>query len=65
MSESQSEPLPQEEGVPNSWDSILITIDGPWDNTIRPRPPHIPPYMPGGKQAEPPTPPPPPDKPTV
>ncbi len=27
---------------PDSLDSPLVIIDGPWDTTVRPRPPYIP-----------------------
>ena len=49
---------PEDEATPTSFDSILIEFDGPWDTTVRPRPPHIPPYMPEGRMLPPPTEPP-------
>src|SRR5262249_1466253 len=51
-----------DEATAGSSDAILVICDGPWDTTVRPRPPHIPPYMPGGKPPE--QAPPPKDKPS-
>jgi hypothetical protein len=43
MSEARPNATPNgDELSPNSSDSPLIIIDGPWDTTVRPRPPHIP-----------------------
>jgi hypothetical protein len=68
MSAPQPDDLPQDEilsigddVIPDSSDAILVFFDGPWDTTVRPRPPHIPPYMPRGKPPEQ-APPPPPEK---
>jgi hypothetical protein len=46
MSTPQPEDGCQNEVWTDSSNAILITIDGPWDTTVRPRPPHIPPYSP-------------------
>jgi hypothetical protein len=54
MSAPQPDDLPHDEILSigddvtvDSSDAILVIIDGPWDTTVRPRPPHIPPYSPG------------------
>jgi hypothetical protein len=72
MSAPQPDDLPRDEIVfmgdevwTDSSDSPLVVFDGPWDTTVRPRPPHIPPYMPGGNpspQRPPEQPPPSPEK---
>lgn len=59
MNTPQPEDKRQNEVWTDSLDAIDVIINGPWDTTIRPRPPHIPPYMPRGKPPEqPPQPPP-------
>ena len=34
----------------DSSDSPHLIFDGPWDTTVRPRPPHIPRYTPRGER---------------
>ena len=52
MNEAQPDPIPRDEERPNSWDSLSLFIDGPWDTTVRPRPPHIPRSSPGARPPE-------------
>lgn len=33
--------------VYDSSDTVLVVIDGPWDMTVRPFPPHLPRWYPG------------------
>src|SRR5438132_378762 len=46
MNTPQPEDRWQDEVWTDSSDAINISFDGPWDTTVRPRPPHIPPYSP-------------------
>jgi hypothetical protein len=58
MNTSEPEDEWQDEVWTDSSGAIDIIINGPWDTTIRPRPPDIPPYSPRGKPPQQSSPPP-------